>query len=149
MKRTTKIGLLKTGGFISLITPLSIAVGINFDHYVSQSGDGGIKLAIGGGIVATLLLISFLGRVKMPGRIWFFAILYAVATLLEPILVDIKLLTGMLLLGEGIDVALFNPLIKKQVKLKGMEEQADITKKAIEKMNVIKEKEEKKIIGRV
>ena len=81
--------------------------------------------------------------------IWFFAILYAVATLLEPILVDIKLLTGMLLLGEGIDVALFNPLIKKQVKLKGMEEQADITKKAIEKMNVIKEKEEKKIIGRV
>ena len=60
-----------------------------------------------------------------------------------------KTLTGMLLLGEGIDVVLFNPLIKKQVKLKGMEEQADVTKKAIEKMNVIKEKEEKIISGRV
>lgn len=129
MTTKTKLNLLKTGGVISSLAPLGITIGISIPEYIQKNNGSVLSLTIGGIIAIILIAISVLGRLKLPGRIWFFALLFLMVCLLEPVLADLKLLSGMALAGEGINTAIFNPQVKKLTEQNSMEKQAKIIDK--------------------
>lgn len=126
MTSKTKLNLLKAGGVISSLAPLGITIGISIPEYVQKNNGSVLSLTIGGIIAIILIAVSVLGRLKLPGRIWFFALLFLMVCLLEPVLADLKLLSGMALAGEGINSAVFSPQVKRMTEQTSMEKQAKV-----------------------
>ena len=112
MKTKLKLFVFYVLSFAVSVAPLIITFIINRDKYISAPADT-FKLCIGGTIAVVLIAIKALGKLKIPGGITLYGIVFALAYLLEAILADLLLLSGMALLGEIIDCAIFRPLIKR------------------------------------
>ena len=113
MKLQTKKLLLQIGGFLISIAPIVIVVAFNWGDYTSTVARK-VSLSIGGTFALILVLLKAMG--KMPKDIKpiiRYSIAFVLVLLLDPIIANLKILLGMALLGEVLDVAIFSWQIKK------------------------------------
>ena len=134
MKNQIKLILLKTGGIITSLAPLITVIAINWNDYVIASNGNTVKLTVGGCIAVFLIVFSTLGKLKMPSKFTFYFMLLVLVYLLEPILADLKLLTGMALLGESASCVTFNLFAKKYEETLTMRKQAKINAEEMAKV---------------
>lgn len=127
-----KLRLLQIGGMFFTFLPIVITVIVNRDVYFSTRS-AGWSLGIGGLLAVALVGLSVMGKIgklfdsgiKVAGVIFLFALL------LEPIVLNLKFLSGMLFLGEAINCLIFVPQIKKLKKHIDRKETAKVIKDAI------------------
>lgn len=111
-KMKSRLILLQIGSFIVSIAPLVIVLIINWGKYTKTPGET-VKLCIGGIMVAFFIFLKVIGKLKMPRRIVLFGVVFIMAYLLQAIMNDMILLSGMALLGEFMDMVCFQGFIKK------------------------------------
>lgn len=127
-----KLRLLQIGGMFCAFLPIIIAVIVNRKEYFATKSTSW-SLGIGGALAVLLVGMSIMGKVgkvfdsgvKVTGIIFLFALL------LEPIVLNLKFLSGMLFLGEAINCLIFVPQIKKLQKHIDRKETAKVIKDAI------------------
>lgn len=102
MSLKTKDRLLTTASVITVITPLLVTLGINFNEYFIARG-AGIQVGFGGALA--ILLVILLARDKLTAfkGVWGYLVVFLLAVFLKPIIDDIVLLTGMALAGKAAD----------------------------------------------
>lgn len=108
MKLTVKKILLQIGSFFISIAPIAVAVGLKWDDYTSTTTRT-VSLGIGGAIAILLILLKALG--KMPTRIkpiFRYSVALAIVFLLDPLIQDLKMLLGMAVVGEVLDMSIFS-----------------------------------------
>ena len=143
MKKTNlkvRLVILSIASFIVSVAPLIVCLFLNRSDYVKTPGDG-IKLTLGGIILAIFVFLKVIGKLKMPRRIVAFGIVFVMAYLLQAVLQDLLLLSGMALMGEFIDYAIFQRVIKKTREDLLVDKTADATTAKVEEVI-------KKYIGR-
>lgn len=116
MKQKTKLNLklksLQAGGVASVFAPLAIGVGINWQDYFATK-EAGISLTMGGALAVVIVVLNMIGKGKALFGSGFVVtgIIFALCVLLEPIILNLKFLTGMMLLGEGVNTVVFKPMV--------------------------------------
>ena len=109
MKLKVKYVVLTLASFIVLTAPLLIVLCVKWDTYTTSYSYGGtIKLTAGGVMAVGFLIMMLLGKLKMPRGIIIAGVVFMFAWLLESILKDLKLLSGMFLLGETLYYIFFH-----------------------------------------
>ena len=103
--------LLEIASFIVSVAPLVVVFAINWDKYAEAPADT-VKLCFGGALIVVLLLLKVIGKLRMPSRIVFFGIVFIMAYLLQAVLADILLISGMALAGEVVDCICFQRAIR-------------------------------------
>ena len=106
-----RLTLLYIGSFISSIAPLFACLIVNWSKYTKTPNET-VKLCIGGIIAMFFLFLKVIGKLKMPRRIVLFGIVFIMAYLLQAILDDLILLSGMALAGEFLDFVCFQRAIR-------------------------------------
>ncbi len=119
--------------FLASIIPLGLVVWMHRDEYIATVGQA-VKLSIGGIIVAILLLLKIIGKLKMPRRVTAFAMIFILSWLLAVVLQDLMLLSGAALIGEAVDEIFFRHSIKRLDERIHMEKSADVTVQKMEQM---------------
>ena len=110
-KYKLRLALLYIGSFIVSIAPLLVCLIINWNDYTKMPQDT-VKLCLGGLIALLFTFLKVIGKLHMPRRIVLFSIVFVMVYLLQTILQDLLLLSGMALLGELIDSIVFQRAIK-------------------------------------
>lgn len=126
-----KLIFLQIGSFIVSAAPLLIYIIINWDNYVKTPGDT-IKISVGLVIAAFLLLLKVIGKLKMPKRIITYAVLCGLSYFLYPLIQDIVWLSALCLVGEALDLLIFQRpirIIKEKILI---EKTADATSDKVE-----------------
>ena len=103
--------LLYIFSFLVSIAPVTVCLILNWGDYVKTPGDT-IRLSLGGIALACILFLKVIGKLKMPRRVVAFGIAFIMSYLLQAVLKDLILLTGMALLGEFIDCLIFQRAIR-------------------------------------
>lgn len=115
MKKTpnlkVRLVILYIWSFIASIAPLLVCFIINWNKYTKSPGDT-VKLCAGGIILVLFLFLKVVGKIKMPRRIVLFGVVFILVYLLQAILNDLLILSGMALIGEFLDCLLFQRAIK-------------------------------------
>lgn len=106
-----RLVFLYIGSFIISIAPLLVVFIVNWDKYTKTPGDT-VKLCIGGILCLVFIFLKVIGKLQMPRRIVFYGILFIMAYLLQAILNDLMLLSGMALAGEFLDFVCFQRAIR-------------------------------------
>lgn len=108
------------------MAPLVITFIINREKYLTTPADT-FKLCTGGLIAVGIIALKAIGKLKVPRGITLYGIVFALAYLLEELLKDLMLLSGMALLGEIVDAAIFRPLITRTKEKISINKHADAT----------------------
>ena len=133
MKRRGKLLLAQICSFIVSVAPLIAVFVINRERYFVDVA-AGVKLAAGGIIVVVMMLINALGRLKVPGGVMAYLIVFLLSYLLEAVLSDLMILSGAALLGASIDTIIMRPIIKKLREDITVSKTADATSKKIKEI---------------
>lgn len=128
-----RLVFLYIGSFIVSIAPLVFCFAWNWEDYTKTPGDT-VKLTFGGIMLAVLVFMKVIGKLKMPRRIVSFGIVFVMAYLLQAVLEDLLLLSGMALLGEFIDFVFFQKAIKKTKEDILIGKTADVTTAQVEQV---------------
>ena len=131
MKNKAKLFFMECGGFFASVTPVAVVFFLNLDRYVQSTRDGW-KLGFGGIIVAVLILLKVLGRLRLPSHITTVAVVTLLSWLLSSLLKDLTLLCAMYLVGEILDALIFRRTAKRLREAIQMERQADATASRVE-----------------
>lgn len=113
MNPKIKYALLVSLGFLVLVAPMLTVVILKWDVYTEQTYGGTVKLTAGGILAAIFLFLMVLGKLHMPRGIIIAGVIFALACLLEAVLRDLKLLSGMFLLGETLYYIFFQTVLKR------------------------------------
>ncbi len=108
MKLTVKKVLMQIGGFLVSILPILVAVGVKWNDYTSTTSRS-VSLGIGGGVALILIFLKAIG--KLPQKIkpiFRYSIALILVFLLDPLIQDLKLLLGMAIVGEVLDMSIFS-----------------------------------------
>ena len=105
------IWFLQVASFLASSAPLAICIILNWDKYTGTP-DQTVKLCFGGALGALLIALKAVGKLKIPSAIACYGIVFIMAYLLDRILTDLMLLSGMALLGELLDIIFFSKAIK-------------------------------------
>ena len=119
--------------FLASIIPLGLVVWMHRDEYIATVGQA-VKLSIGGIIVAILLLLKIIGKLKKPRLVTTLAMIFILSWLLAVVLQDLMLLSGAALIGEVVDEIFFRRSIKRLDERIHMEKSADVTVQKMEQM---------------
>jgi hypothetical protein len=103
---------LYIGSFIVSIAPLVVVLCFKWNDYTTTPTQT-IKLCVGGIIVLGLIFLKVIGKIGVPRRIVWFSVVFILAYLLQVVLNDLILLSGMALLGELLDLIFFQRYIKR------------------------------------
>lgn len=124
MSLKTKDRLLTTASVFTVITPLLVTLGINFNEYFIARG-AGVQVGFGGALA--ILLIVLLAKDKLTAfkGVWGYLVVFLLAVFLKPIIDDIVLLTGMALTGKAADSIFIQIPLKRVRAERGRTEQAD------------------------
>lgn len=133
MKRRTKLRLLELARVIVVLTPLVIVVILNRNDYFYNAA-ATVKMTIGGCVAVVLTVLLSFDKVRIRSRALLFGIIFGLAYALEPLLVDLKILSGAALAGEIINAIFFESRIKRLRRLWEAEEAAEINAQAQEKI---------------
>ena len=114
MKLKLKYAALSALSYLILVSPVLTVLLLKWDSYTEFSGYGGkLKLTAGGVIALGLIFMMMLGKLKLPRGIIIAGAVFALTWMLEAILADLKLLTGMFLLGETLYYIFFQTTLKR------------------------------------
>jgi hypothetical protein len=132
MKIKTKLKLWQTGGILTTFAPIAIAVAINHEAYFATK-EAGISVGLGGAMAIMLVVLSSLGKAGklLNTGLKIIACIFVFALLLEPIILNLKFLSGMMLLGEVINEIVFVPKITRIKRTIERKETATFIKEAI------------------
>lgn len=108
----TRLVFLYIGSFLVSIAPLLVVLILRWDNYTKTPGDT-VKLCFGGAICLFFVFLKVIGKLKMPRRIVLFGVVFVMAYLLQALMDDLILLSGMALAGELLDLLCFQHFIKK------------------------------------
>ncbi len=111
-KLKTKLLLLQIASFLVSIAPIVVAFGVNWNRYTSTPSST-VKLCVGGVIALVFAFLITIGKLRFPKRIVLFGTVFFLSYLLEEVVKDIVLLSGMAFLGALIDTIFFSRAIKK------------------------------------
>ena len=117
--------------FTALVTPLVAVLIVNRERYFTTVQDA-VKLTAGGLLCFLFLAGVIFGKVRAPGGLFLCAFVFVLSCLLEPILKDMKLLSGMALVGACTDWIFFAPRVRRCREKLRMDEQANVTARAVE-----------------
>lgn len=116
MNLTAKKILLQIGGFLVSVAPIIITVGVKWDYYTATTARS-VSLGIGGVFALILILLKALGKIPTNVKpIIRYSIVLVLLFLLDPIVQDLKLLVGMAIIGEVLDIGVFSWQITKTQK---------------------------------
>ncbi|MBE6585069.1 MAG: hypothetical protein E7645_00920 [Ruminococcaceae bacterium] len=124
-KRKTLYGL---GSFGVSVVPAAAVILSRWELYTKDGG--GIKLGVGGVLLSVTLLLGFLGRMKVPGRVIGVGFVFVAAYLLEAVLHDLTLLSGVVFGSVAADALWTGRMSKKVAKELELREAADRAGKA-------------------
>lgn len=135
MKAKLKIKLvfLQIFSFIFSIAPLAIAIIVNRDRYFGTPEES-VKLGIGLIIGIVFICLKVLAKIKIPSRLVTYGIVFAMVYLMQSILADLLLLSGMAFLGEMLDFLFFQRAIRRTRERISAETTADATAVQVEKL---------------
>lgn len=135
MKAKLKIKLvfLQIFSFIFSIAPLAIAIIVNRDRYFGTPEES-VKLGIGLIIGIAFICLKVLAKIKIPSRLVTYGIVFAMVYLMQSILTDLLLLSGMAFLGEMLDFLFFQRAIRRTRERISAETTADATAVQVEKL---------------
>jgi hypothetical protein len=136
-----RLVFLYIGSFIAFSAPLAICFILRRKEYIKAPADT-VKLALGGVLLAVIIAFMILGRLKIHRRIVGLGISFILVYLLQAVLVDLDLLLGLALIGEVLDLILFQGAIKSTKEKILITKTADATSEQVEEVL-------KKYIGRV
>ena len=129
-----KLFFLVVGGFLASIIPLASLMVIKWEDYVSAVPGGAVKLSLGGGIIAALVLLKVLGKLRLPSRLCVMVIALVMVYLLEALLQDLSLILWVAIAGEAVDAFLFAPFARRVRERIAIAKQADATADRVEEM---------------
>ena len=132
-KEKRKLGFLCMGGFLASVLPLFSLLILRWDTYTSVPG-GAVRLCFGGAVIALLILLKVLGKIKLPSRLCVMGVCLVLVYLLEGLLADLTLILWVALIGEATDALFFAPLAKKTRKRIEVACQADATADRVEEL---------------
>ncbi len=111
MKSKFKLFFLRFCSFIVSVAPLVVVLIMNWGKYTETPAET-VKLCIGGVLCLLFVLMKVLGKLKIPSRLVLFFVVFLMAYLMQSVLEDLLLLSGMALLGESVDFIFFQKAIK-------------------------------------
>lgn len=128
-----RIALLTVGGFLASVAPPATLLLLRWDRYTAIPA-GGVRLTVGGILIAAMLLLKVMGKLKLPSRMTVMAIALILSYLLEALLSDLSLVLWAALIGEALDALVSSPLLSRaRARLERLE-QADVTAVAMESL---------------
>lgn len=128
-----KLFFLQLFSFLVSVLPLAITVGANCDEWFTTPEET-VKIAVGAIIAIVFLCVKTVGKLKVPRRIITFGLVLVISYLLESILADLVLLSGMAFIGELFDAVFFQRAIKRTRESIVIEKTADTTSAQIEEL---------------
>jgi hypothetical protein len=132
IKTRSKILLWQVLGVAVTFAPILVEILLN-RHIYFATKDAGVSLTIGGIIAVILVAMAMLGKLSkfMGSEIRVVGVIFVLSILLEPILLNFKLLSGLLLAGMCANGIFIKPKIKKLLRRKNNEETASVLKEAL------------------
>ena len=114
--RGFKIFILYLMSFVFSVSPLLVYFIANKDRYICTRYDA-IKLFSGGLIVAFMLLLKVLKKLKIPSGVFLFSLICVLSYLLKPIINDLMVISFLALVGELFDLVIQAFIAKEKRKL--------------------------------
>ncbi len=105
--------ILSIFSFLASASPLAVTLILKREEYFTAPSDS-VKLGLGALLVIIFIALKALGRLKIPRGVVGYGLVFLLSYLLESILADLLLLSGMALLGECLDLFFFRAPIKRQ-----------------------------------
>lgn len=131
MKRL-KIPLLYLLSLVLSIGPVLFYFFANLDRYV-QTAPQGIKVSCGFALLFVISFLKVIGKLKIPSRIYVFAIVFLLSYLLKDILKDLIVFSLLALIGELLDSAC-QALIRKAKEERLIDKTAERSAKEIKRV---------------
>lgn len=123
MSLKTKDRLLTTASVFTVITPLLVTVGINFNEYFARGA--GVQVGFGGALAILLVILLARDKLTVFKGVWGYLVVFLLAVFLKPIIDDIVLLTGMALTGKVADSIFIQIPLRRVRGARGRTEQTD------------------------
>ena len=130
-KLRVRLVILYVLSFIVSVAPLLVVLIVNWGEYTNTVSDA-VKLSCAGVMIAVFLFLKVVGKLKMPRRVVFYGLLCLLVWLLQPVMGDLLLLSGMAFLGELIDFIFFQSAIKRTREKIHIEKQTESTAGVVE-----------------
>ncbi len=130
--RKNKLIFLYLLSFVLSIAPILTYFIINMDRYVSTTYEG-IKLFSGGVILAFILLLKVIGKLKIPSGVCLFGILFVLSYLFSAILQDLMIFSLLALCGEVAD-SIIGIFISREKRRLAEQRNASLTAKEVERV---------------
>ena len=127
-----KIPILYLLSLFFSIGPVLIYFLVNLDRYV-QTAPQGIKVSCGFGLLFVIAFLKVMGKLKIPSRIYVFAIIFLLSYLLKDVLKDLIVFSFLALIGEMLD-GVCQGMIKKARVSRTEEKTAQKTAQEIERV---------------
>ena len=131
-KQKFKIIGLYVLSFLCSVLPVTIYFAINHAKYISTV-PAKIKLGIGAVVLIVIVALKLAGKLKINSRIVVFGIVFALSYLLDSILNDLIIFSGLALLGEALDM-IVGIFIKREKRQIAVNETAQANADAMEKV---------------
>ena len=125
-----RIVLLTVGGALASILPLALLLFSRWDRYTAIPA-GGVRLTVGGGLIAVMLVLKVMGKLKLPSRLSVMLVSLVLTYLLEALLSDLSLVLWAAIIGEALDTLLLAPLLRRARERLSRLQQADVTAEAM------------------
>jgi hypothetical protein len=131
IKTVTKLRLMQAAGGTLTFAPLAIGVGINFADYIKTPA-ATAGLTVGGGLVAAIVALQAAGKIKklLGSGAVVCGVIFAMCVLLEPLILNLKFLTGLMFAGEAQYALFFNGRINDLRQTAELEKTAGINASA-------------------
>lgn len=124
MSLKTKDRLLTTASVFTVITPLLVTLGINFNEYFIARG-AGVQVGFGGALAILLVVLLAKDKLTVFKGVWGYLVVFLLAVFLKPIIDDIVLLTGMALTGKAADSIFIQIPLRRVRGARGRTEQTE------------------------
>lgn len=134
VKQKCKYALLVLSGLISLILPVAAVVAVRWETYTAHTVGGSLRLGVGGMAAVALCTLMLLDKMPKPRGIVLSAVLFGFCWLLQSLLSDLLLLTGMVLVGETVYVVFFQTALRR---MRERERQTEAARAAAEQAEKI------------
>ena len=132
MKTRTKLWLFQGMGLLATFAPILCEILIHKDTYFATK-EAGMSLTIGGAIAVLMIAMAMVGKLSkyLGSGIRIVGTVFVLSMLLEPILLNFKLLSFLLLCGMCVDGMFFKPQVKRLTRKLADEGTANVLKEAL------------------
>lgn len=132
MKTRSKLWLFQVFGVIVTFAPILCEVLIHRTTYFATK-EAGMSLTIGGAVAVLMVAMAMMGKLSkyLGSSIRVVGMVFVLSLLLEPILLNFKLLSFLLLCGMCVDGVICKPQVRRLTKQLADEGTAKVLKEAM------------------